>query len=85
MSDRPLPPLCPATPDEVAFAISHALRHRGKKQFHYSGEIMAQITTDHLVESLRQGGFVIMKQPPKEPAQSTYRGDEPGYKTHLTE
>lgn len=83
MSDKPLPALCPATPDEVAFAISYALRHKGKKMFRYSGEIMAKITTEHLVESLRQGGFVIMKQPPKEPGPSTH--GPLGIKAHLTE
>ena len=83
MSDRPLPPLRPATPDEVEFAISHALRHKGKKMFHYSGEIMAKITTEHLVESLRQSGFVIMKQPPRPPGPSTH--GPLGISAHLTE
>ena len=85
MSDKPLPPLRLATPDEVEFTISHALRHKGKRMFRYSGEIMAKITTEHLVESLRQSGFVIMKQPPREAEPSTHRPLGIGIKTHRTE
>jgi hypothetical protein len=56
--------LTPATPEELEFAISHALRFDGRKQFKASGELMAKITAAHLAEQLRRSGFVIMKQPP---------------------
>jgi hypothetical protein len=56
-------PLRPAEPAEIEQAIAHALQFDGRKPFRVSGEMMARITAAHLVEQLRRGGFVVMKQP----------------------
>jgi hypothetical protein len=88
MDDDDLSRLTPATPDEVEFALSFALRHKGKRAFKHSDEIMAKLTAEHLAESLRAGRFVIMKRPPPpmptagDPAawEAEYRA-----KRHLTE
>jgi hypothetical protein len=58
------PALLPAETDELECAIAHALQFDGRKQFRLSGEMMAKITAAHLVECLRRGGFVILKQAP---------------------
>jgi hypothetical protein len=62
-------PLTPADPDELAYAIAHALRFDGRKAFRTSGEMMAKITASHLIACLERSGFVVMKGPPR-PAHS---------------
>ncbi len=59
----PPPTLRPATPAEIEQALAHALQFDGRKHFKLSGEMMAKITAAHLVERLRQSGFVVMKAP----------------------
>ena len=58
------PALRPATEDELAQTLAHALQFDGRKQFRTSGEMMAKITAAHLAEALRRSGFVVMKAPP---------------------
>jgi hypothetical protein len=58
-----LPELRPATPEEVAEALSFALRFDGRKPFAQSSSLMAQITAVHLVEHLQRCGFRLMKAP----------------------
>ncbi|HKM62208.1 MAG TPA: hypothetical protein VJY39_06930 [Acidisphaera sp.] len=55
--------LRPATPEEIAEALSFALRFKGRKPFPQSSSLMAQITAAHLVEHLQRCGFRFMKGP----------------------
>jgi hypothetical protein len=58
------PGLRPATPDEIATALSFALRYRGRKRVFDADDAMAQITVDRLVQHLKASGFVVMRKPP---------------------
>ena len=60
MTDRS--ELRPATPQEIAEALSFALRFDGRRPFPQSSSLMAQITAVHLVEHLQRCGFRLMKQ-----------------------
>lgn len=62
MPDRPS--LRPASPDEIAEALSFALRYEGRKRVYHADPIMARITADRLVSHLTVSGFVVMKAPP---------------------
>jgi len=42
--------LRPATPEEIAEALSFALRFDGRRPFPKSSSLMAQITAAHLVQ-----------------------------------
>jgi hypothetical protein len=53
--------LRPATPEEIAEALSFALRFKGRKPFPQANTLMAQITATHLVEHLQRCGFRLMK------------------------
>jgi hypothetical protein len=55
--------LRPATPQEIAEALSFALRFDGRKPFPQAGSMMAQITAAHLVQHLQRCGFRLMKEP----------------------
>jgi hypothetical protein len=61
MTDRT--ELRPATPEEIAEALSFALRFDGRRPFPQSNSLMAQITAAHLVEHLQRCGFRLMKEP----------------------
>ncbi len=56
-------PLRPASADEIATALSLALRYDGRKRVHDAADAMARITAERLVRHLQQSGFVIMKLP----------------------
>ncbi len=56
--------LRPTEATEIEQALAHALQFDGRRHFRASGEMMARITAAHLVEQLRQAGFVILKKPP---------------------
>jgi hypothetical protein len=58
------PHLRPATADEIATALSFALRYQGRKRVFDADDAMARITADRLVRHLEQSGFVLMKKPP---------------------
>ena len=58
------PPLRPATPEEVADALSFALRYEGRKRVHHADDMMARIAAERLVEHLRRSGYVVMKERP---------------------
>ncbi len=62
MSDAPH--LRPATLDEVADALSFALRYQGRKRVFHADEMMARITAERLVQHLTASGFVLMKAGP---------------------
>jgi hypothetical protein len=47
-------------PDEIAQALSFALRHHGRKRVHHVDEMMAKITAERLVKHLEASGFVLM-------------------------
>jgi hypothetical protein len=57
------PHLRPAKREEIADALSFALRFDGRRPFTQSVNLMARITADHLVEHLERCGFVLMKRP----------------------
>jgi hypothetical protein len=63
MSDTPNN-LRPATPDEIATALSFALQYQGRKRVRHADDMMARITADRLVQHLTASGFVLMKRPP---------------------
>jgi hypothetical protein len=65
MSDAPS--LRPATSDEIADALSFALRYRGRKRVSHADDMMARITADRLVQHLKESGFVLMKSGPAPP------------------
>ncbi len=54
--------LRPATPDEIAAALSFALRYQGRKRVHDADDAMGRITADRLVRHLEASGFVVMKR-----------------------
>ena len=56
------PHLRPATPDEIADALSFALRYQGRKRVHHADDMMARITAERLVQHLE--AFVVMKGHP---------------------
>jgi hypothetical protein len=64
------PPLRPADPDDFRRSLAFALTFDGRRQFKTSGEMMAQITAEHLARHLEMSGYVIMKRPPG-PGHST--------------
>ncbi len=55
--------LRPATPEEVAEALSFALRFEGRRPFPQANTLMAEITAAHLVEHLQRCGLYVMKGP----------------------
>jgi hypothetical protein len=61
------PSLHPATPDEIATALSFALQFEGRKRVHQADDAMARITAARLVRHLERSGFVLMKRPPAAP------------------
>jgi hypothetical protein len=58
------PKLRAATADEIADALSFALRYQGRKRVHDADDAMARITAARLVRHLEASGFVLMKRPP---------------------
>jgi hypothetical protein len=66
--------LKPATPEDLAEALAFALRYSGRKQVRDSGEIMARIVAERLVEHLERSGFVMMKRSPAMGAAALGRG-----------
>lgn len=55
--------LRPATAEEIAQTLSHALCFEGRKRVHQADNLMAQITAERLVQHLLRCGFVLMKRP----------------------
>ena len=53
--------LRPATADEIADALSFALRYQGRERVNQADDMMARITADRLVQHLTASGFVLMK------------------------
>ena len=60
--------LTAASPEEIAEALSHALRcdERGRPR-RRGGEFAAGIAAERLAEHLRRTGFVVMKARPARP------------------
>jgi hypothetical protein len=58
--------------DEIATALSFALRYDGRKRVHDAADAVARITAERLVRYLQQSGFVIMKAPA---AEATHHRD----------
>lgn len=61
MSDQSKPR--PATTEEIAEALSFALRFNGRKPFPQSHALMARVTAEHLVQHLLRCGFEVSKRP----------------------
>jgi hypothetical protein len=57
------PNLRPASPEEIAHALSFALHYDGRKRVHHADDAMARITADRLMRYLERSGFVLMKRP----------------------
>ena len=69
MTDEPTSPaLAVASPEEVADALSYALRYdeRGKPR-RGGWDFAAGLAAERLTEHLRRSGFVIMRAPPSRP------------------
>jgi hypothetical protein len=76
MKDRPL---TQAAPEDIEQSLAHALIFDGRRQFKESSQVMAKITSQHLLQCLMQAGYVIMRKPPLPPHRSTDLGlREPG-------
>ena len=55
-------------PEEVAEALSYALRYDERGKLRRSGwDFAASLAAEQLTEHLRRSGFVIMKAPPSRP------------------
>ncbi|MFC7739404.1 hypothetical protein ACFQX4_27475, partial [Roseomonas sp. GCM10028921] len=59
---EPTEPLVPATEEEIAAALAHALRFdaRGKAR-RGGGDLAATLAAERLVEHLRAAGFVVLR------------------------
>jgi hypothetical protein len=59
---EPGEPLVPASAEEIAGALAHALRFdaRGKAR-RGGGDLAASLAAERLVEHLQQSGFVLMR------------------------
>ena len=66
--DSPREHLSPARPEEVAEALSYALRYdeRGRPRPH-GGEMVAGLAAQHLTQHLERAGFVLMRRRPGRP------------------
>ena len=56
--------LTPAIPDDLANALSFALRFEGRKSQHDADRLNADIVAKRLVRCLDKAGYVVMKKPP---------------------
>ncbi len=65
--------LTPADAADVADTLAFALRYQRGKRTDTAGEMMARITAEHLVEHLRQCGYVVLKRPPIPSHGATYQ------------
>ena len=61
---EPDPKLTLAQPDDLADALSFALRHEGRKSQHDSDKLNADIVAQRLVRHLDRARYVVMKKPP---------------------
>ena len=61
-NQEPTEPLVPATEEEIAAALAHALRFdaRGKAR-RGGGDLAAALAAERLVEHLRAAGFVVLR------------------------
>ncbi len=76
MTDAADDALTPASPDDLASALAHALRYQGRKRVHNDDEIMAEIVAKRLVEHLERAGFLVMKRRPIGGGSALGRGFE---------
>ena len=72
--DHPLADLTPATPEDLARSLAHALQFDGKKRYRASSDAMAKITAQHLVEHLQMCGYVFLSKPPTSGGHSSLMG-----------
>jgi hypothetical protein len=56
--------LTPAEPDDLASALSFALRHEGRKSQHDSDRLNADIVARRLVRHLDRAGYVVIRSRP---------------------
>ena len=55
----------PPHADEIANALSFALRYQGRKRVHHADDTVARITAERIAQHLEASGFVLMKGPPR--------------------
>jgi hypothetical protein len=58
------PKLTVTQPDDLAYTLSFALRHKGRKSQHNSDKLNADIVAKRPVRHLDRAGYVVMKKPP---------------------
>jgi hypothetical protein len=56
--------LTPAQPDDLADALSFALRHEGRKSQHDSDRLNADIVAKRWSGTWTERGYVVMRKPP---------------------
>lgn len=59
--------LVPASRDDLASALSFALRFDGRKVWRRADDLTAKIAAEHLVRYLDTAGFVVMRKAPARP------------------
>ena len=61
-NQEPTEPLVPATEEEIAAALAHALRFDAQgKARRGGGDLAATLAAERLVEHLRAAGFVVLR------------------------
>ena len=71
-------PLRPATPDEVAEALSFALRYAGRRRVPHAESMRLRLTAERLAAHLEEAGFVVMKRREAELIAATRGGPRAG-------
>lgn len=59
--------LTPASPEDIALALMHALRFDARRRIHDADELMARLVAVRLVAHLQRCGFVIYTRMPAPP------------------
>ncbi|UYH51011.1 hypothetical protein N5W20_07920 [Candidatus Kirkpatrickella diaphorinae] len=59
--------LTPASPEDIASALMHALRFDARRRIHDADELMARLVAVRLVAHLQRCGFVIYTKTPAPP------------------
>jgi hypothetical protein len=67
-SEPPIADLAAATPEEIAEALSYALRFDERGKPHRGGwDFTARLAAERLADHLRRSGFIIMRARPTRP------------------
>lgn len=63
-----------AEPNDIAEALTHALRFDGRRRVHDADELMAGLVATRLVAHLARCGFVLMKRAAAPPHDTSHHG-----------